>query len=336
MNRMVRKNISNHFSSPKIITVAIFVVLFSLHDQLSFSEARLQFGFYSKTCPPAELIVRNVVQHAMTRDPGNAAVLLRLHFHDCFVEGCDGSILIKHVGNDDERFAVGNAGVGGFDVIDEAKSQLERLCPGVVSCADIVALAARDAVAEAKGPFYEVPTGRRDGQRAEKSNAANLPDVEDSLSILKSKFREKGLSDQDLVLLSAGAHTIGTTACFFVIPRLDAQDHTIDKEFFKVLRSKCPKGGDVNVRIPLDWGSQFVFDDQIFRNIKNGKGVILSDSVLYQDNNMKNIIDSYVASNRSSKTNFAADFGKAMVKMGAIGVKIGTEGEIRRICNATN
>lgn len=133
-----------------------------------------------------------------------------------------------------------------------------------------------------------------------------------------------------------GAHTIGTTACFFVIARLDAKDPTINPEFFQVLRSKCPQGGDVNVRIALDWESQFVFDDQIFRNIKNGKGVILSDSVLYQNNDMKQIIDSYLANNRSSKANFAADFAEAMVKMGAIGVKIGVEGEIRRICNATN
>ncbi|KFK42111.1 hypothetical protein AALP_AA2G212400 [Arabis alpina] len=319
-----------------MITIAMFLVLLFANDQLSFSEAQLRFGFYSKTCPSAELIVHNIVQQAITRDPGNAAVLLRLHFHDCFVEGCDGSILIKHDANDDERFAGGNAGVGGFDVVDEAKAELERICPGVVSCADIVALAARDAVAEAKGPFYEVPTGRRDGQIANMSNAANLPEVEDSVNILKSKFREKGLSDKDLVLLSAGAHTIGTTACFFVMPRLDAKDPTINPEFFQVLRSKCPQGGDVNVRLPLDWESQFVFDDQIFRNIKNGKGVILSDSVLYQDNDMKKTIDSYLANNRRSKANFATDFAKAMVKMSAIGVRVGVEGEIRRICSATN
>ncbi|KAG7587340.1 hem peroxidase [Arabidopsis thaliana x Arabidopsis arenosa] len=336
MSRRIREDISISLFGPKMITVALFLVLLYFLDQLGYSEAQLKFGFYSETCPSAESIVRDVVQHAVTNDPGKAAVLLRLQFHDCFVEGCDGSILIKHDGNDDERFAAGNAGVAGFDVIDEAKSELERLCPGIVSCADIVALAARDAIAEAKGPFYEVPTGRRDGRIANVGHATNLPDVQDSINTLKSKFREKGLSDQDLVLLSAGAHTIGTTACFFVIQRLDAQDPTINPEFFQILRSKCPQGGDVNVRIPLDWDSQFVFDDQILQNIKNGRGVILSDSVLYQDNSMKKIIDSYLETNQSSKANFAADFVKAMVKMGAIGVKIGVEGEIRRLCSATN
>ena len=60
-------------------------------------------------------------------------------------QGCDGSILIDN-GPQSEKLAFGHQGVRGFEVIERAKAQLEASCPGVVSCADIVALAARDAI----------------------------------------------------------------------------------------------------------------------------------------------------------------------------------------------
>ena len=106
----------------------------------------LSMGYYGMTCPFAEYIVRNVVGEALMKDPTLAGSLLRLHFHDCFVQGCDASVLLDSPTNTAEKDAAPNLSLAGFDVIDEVKAALERACPGVVSCADIVALAARDSV----------------------------------------------------------------------------------------------------------------------------------------------------------------------------------------------
>ncbi|KAI4299051.1 hypothetical protein L6164_032547 [Bauhinia variegata] len=319
----------------------VFAFLFTFLIGISHSKGQLQVGFYSETCPQAESIVRDIVRDAIQSDPNMAAVLLRLHFHDCYVEGCDGSILIDN-GPQSEKNALGHQGVRGFEVIERAKAKLEDSCPTVVSCADIVALAARDAIVMADGPSYEVPTGRRDGLVSNISLADNMPDVSDSIQQLKAKFLNRGLTEKDLVLLGA-AHTIGTTACFFMNKRLynflpgGAPDPTINPSFLPTLNQRCPENGDINVRLAMDEGSERTFDKHILQNIREGFAVLESDARLNDDLITKSVLESYFMNPLfGAAPSFEADFVDSIVKMGKIGVKTGFLGEIRRVCSAFN
>lgn len=65
-----------------------------------------------------------------------------------FLKGCDASVLLDSKGKSKaEKDGAPNISLHAFYVIDNAKKELEKLCPSVVSCADILAVAARDAVA---------------------------------------------------------------------------------------------------------------------------------------------------------------------------------------------
>ncbi|KAI8008172.1 Peroxidase 47 [Camellia lanceoleosa] len=62
-------------------------------------------------------------------------------------EGCEASVLLNSTNNNQaERDAIPNLSLRRFQVIDAVKAAIEKACPGVVSCADILALAARNAV----------------------------------------------------------------------------------------------------------------------------------------------------------------------------------------------
>lgn len=64
------------------------------------------------------------------------------------MQGCDGSILLDDTSSftGEKNAAPNRRSARGFEVIDNIKSAVENVCPGVVSCADILAIAARDSV----------------------------------------------------------------------------------------------------------------------------------------------------------------------------------------------
>ncbi|KAG8091003.1 hypothetical protein GUJ93_ZPchr0011g27902 [Zizania palustris] len=322
---------------PAIFFVVLVVVAGVCNGQL-------QVGFYSKSCPAAESTVASVVRQAAAADNTILPALVRLQFHDCFVKGCDASVLIKGGNNNAEVDNNKHQGLRGLDVVDNAKAQLEAQCPGVVSCADVVVLASRDAVALTGGPSFDVPTGRRDGKTSNLRDADALPDVHDSIDVLRSKFAANGLDDKELVLLSS-AHTVGTTACFFLQDRLynfplpgggRGADPSIPESFLSELRSRCAPG-DLNTRLPLDRGSEDAFDISILRNIRNGFAVIASDAVLYNDTSTVDVVDSYSGLlSTFFGPYFREDFADAMVKMGSIGVLTGGAGEVRKVCSKFN
>ncbi|KAM6572693.1 hypothetical protein CsatA_016773 [Cannabis sativa] len=299
----------------------------------------LKLGFYQRSCPSAETVIKRTTSQYISRVPTLAAPLLRLHFHDCFVRGCDGSVLLNSTSkNQAEKAAIPNLSLTGFDVIDVAKSAVEKICPGVVSCADILSLVARDAVSMIYGPSWDVPTGRRDGKVSTSLEAlTNLPPPFANITILKSMFATKGLNVKDLVVLSGG-HTIGRSACAAFNNRLynftgkgDA-DPSLDPNYAATLRKKCGPT-DFTTRVEMDPGSFKSFDNDYYTIVAKRRGLFQSDAALLDDPNTKSYVKEQAT---SQKPSFAKDFAVSMVKMGKIGVLTGNSGEIRKHCAFVN
>uniref|UniRef100_A0A2N9F3P2 Peroxidase n=1 Tax=Fagus sylvatica TaxID=28930 RepID=A0A2N9F3P2_FAGSY len=324
-------------------TVLFTVVVFSIAASSS-SNANLSFNFYAASCPTAEFMVRNTVRSASSVDPTIPGKLLRLLFHDCFVEGCDASVLLK--GNGAERNDPANTSLGGFSVIDSAKRMLEIFCPGTVSCADIVALAARDAVElalkQAGGPAIQIPTGRRDGKVSAASNVRpNIVDTSFSVDDMIKLFSSKGLSLDDLVTLS-GAHTIGAAHCSAFSDRFQEDsnskgrlkliDTSLDSTYAEELMKQCSVAASPSVTVNNDPQTSFIFDNQYFQNLLAHKGLFQSDSVLLNDNRTRKQVGDFA----NDQVGFFESWAQSFLKLTSIEVKTGEEGEIRRSCSATN
>jgi peroxidase len=293
---------------------------------------QLVMGYYSMSCPYAEAIVRNVVGEALYKDPTLAASLLRLHFHDCFVRGCDASVLIDSTDDSTaEKDALPNKSLRGFEVIDAVKEALEAHCPGTVSCADVLALAARDSVSMAGGPYYDVPTGRRDGFRSVSADTSALPAATLTAPQLIDVFvGTHGFTVPELVALSGG-HTLGQAHCANFKNRLKANavDPTLEAGMAASLIRTCRSGGD-GATAKLDMTSN-AFDTQYFRGLQRSRGLLTSDQTLVTGSEETAMYVSMFAENSDM---FFETFVQGMAKMGQL--DLNPYGDVRMNCRVLN
>ncbi|XP_068652376.1 peroxidase 18-like [Aristolochia californica] len=318
--------------------LSLLLFLLSVSSLFSSSPADLSFEFYSLACPEVERLVKDAIRTQADLDPSVPGKLLRLVFHDCMVEGCDGSVLLE--GDESERSDPASASLGGFSEVEGIKRLLEVFCPGTVSCADILALTARDAVEMAGGPSVKIPLGRRDGRVSAVSKVRiNMVDTSFTLDQMAQIFFSKGLSVDDLVTLS-GAHTIGVAHCSAFSDRFkeDSQgkltpiDPSLDESYAAELTSECPAGANSSTIVSNDPETSLVFDNQYYRNLLVGKGLFQSDSELFNDGRTKEKVKLF----SDSQESFLQSWGESFVKLTAVGVKTGNEGEIRKFCGRVN
>ncbi|XP_078148625.1 peroxidase 3-like [Carex rostrata] len=301
------------------------------------SHQGLKVNFYETACPNAEDLVAQEMKQIQAEDATLMPSLIRLHFHDCFVRGCDASILLDSGSGIEEKHATPSLILRGFGTIERLKGVLENACPKVVSCADIIALAAREAVFLSQGPRYDVETGRRDGSISIANETyTNLPPVNGNISNIIGVSAKKNLTKKDVAVLS-GAHSIGVSHCSSFSYRLynytgtDVTDPSLNPTYAEKLKQQCSPT-DSSTIVPMDPDNPLTFGLNYYKSVLNKEGMFNSDEALLHNKATR----AYVAEQASamSSQQFMNDFAESMVNMGRVDVLTGSSGMIRSVCGA--
>ncbi|KAJ4791755.1 Peroxidase [Rhynchospora pubera] len=330
---------------PTVYNCLIFAILLPLFS--TADDILLPLDVKSK-CPGAEDAITKAVTNAVAGNKGLCAGVLRLHFHDCFVRGCDASVLLDNstANPNPEKDSIPNKTLRGFQVIDAAKIAVEAYCAKnkscptngcdpVVSCADVLAFAARDCVKILGDFFYDVYSGRPDGTISIAQEAVdNLPAPFFNITQLQSSFAKKNLTLEDLTVLS-GAHSVGVAHCSSFEDRLTSINSSqINVAFANSLKQKCTNG---NVTVPQDYVTPDYLDNQYFINNLNNTVLFFSDFALRTNTITEDYMEQFGNNYKLSNPNTWKDkFKCAMQKMGRI-IELGpNQGEIRKVCSAIN
>ncbi|TVU17976.1 hypothetical protein EJB05_34039, partial [Eragrostis curvula] len=323
------------------MTIAVVMLLMSVAPALSGKTMvwPLQYDFYRSLCPKAEEGIRKTTWEIISQDPTMGAAFLKLFYEDCFNTyqssfGCDASLLLEP-----EKSA--NKMIRGSDAVNKIKTAVEAICPGVISCADIIALAARDSTAISGGFSFPMPTGRRDALVSYPKDTFRTPDSYWTANMTIPSFARRGIDVDDLVVLS-GAHSFGIAHCSSVDYRLIELEETalrMNASDADELNKLCPRAapsGDIT-----DMGAAFnmnrvtdpnVLSNQFYSNVLIGRVLFVSDQTLMNLNETAAKVALYAA----NPLTWMGRFATALVRLGVLQVLTGTQGEVRKVCNATN
>ncbi|KAL2610823.1 hypothetical protein R1flu_022515 [Riccia fluitans] len=320
--------------------VAALLLQGTLATQFS---TELRSDYYDLSCPELQSTVARTSWYKYNNSRVVAAGVLRIFFHDCWVTGCDASLMLMSTpGNEAEKDAQENLSISGdgLDAVTQAKLAVEEICPGVVSCADLITLVARELIILAGGPRYQLFYGRLDGRTSRAEDAvAFLPRARDSMDQLIQNFANQSFSIREMVAL-LGGHTIGFAHCSEFDYRIYNYSSTVkvdplmNSTAVETALGVCPIGVDVRIVGNLDNTTPEDFDNAYFQNLQQRGGVLESDQMLYEHPLTKPFVNMYAANN----TLWYQDFVAAMEKMGTMNVRTapGPDAEIRQDCAFIN
>jgi peroxidase len=107
-------------------------------------------------------------------------------------------------------------------------------------------------------------------------------------------------------------------------------DGTMNTDYATTLARTCVAAGSATV--DCDEGSAATFDNRYFSNLLDGRGLLRTDAVLVQNATTR----ATVAAFAQSQDSFFSSWASSFARLTSLGVKTGSDGEIRRLCSSVN
>ncbi|KAF7818598.1 peroxidase 21 [Senna tora] len=300
--------------SPSHFTSLLLLLLIS---HFNLGKSQLELNYYATSCPRAEEIIKQQVVQLYYKHGNTAVSWVRNLFHDCMV-----------------KTSARSFGMRNFKYVDTIKAAVEVECPSTVSCADIVALSARDGILMLGGPRIEVKTGRRDSTESFVSVVEDyIPNHNDSMSLVLSRFQSLGIDVEAAVaLLGTYKLTLNSNIHFRLYPTVDP---TLDPDYAVYLKGRCPTPNPDPTAVLYarnDRETPMLLDNFYFKNILKHKGLLRVDEFLATDPRTSPYVQKMAADNAY----FYQQFSRAILLLSEINPLTGHQGQIRKDCRYVN